>query len=94
MVGTYCTIFIWKRSKRLFHLFCRMMLHAWSLKFFESKPTTDSSLHFHLPVPTAPQSLQTQTQKQRGGGVSSLVGFAGDAVFVAPDPLSALLELH
>jgi hypothetical protein len=56
-----------------------MMLHAWALKFFARGG--------------AGQREGVGGRRGSGGGlVGSLTGFPGDAVFVAPDPLSEFLD--
>ena len=62
-----------------------MMLHAWSLKFYAAVPPSQAA----VAVPgnaAAPTCGVGQTRR------GSLLGFAGDAAFVAPDPLSPFLE--
>jgi hypothetical protein len=57
----------------------RMMLHAWALKFFARSG--------------AGQRGGVGGRRGSGGGlVGSLTGFPGDAVFVAPDPISEFLD--
>jgi len=111
-----------------------MMLHAWSLKFFEAEPTVSSRVlsqntkligvgsgsgggeggggggeggegdrgergRLVEDYSRNSNSSRGLVEKGEGGGaiaktgsISSLVGFAGDAVFVAPDPLSQFFD--
>ena len=59
-----------------------MMLHAWALKFFARGGPGQSH-------------ERGGVGGRRGSGgvlVGALTGFPGDAVFVAPDPLSEFLD--
>jgi 23S rRNA-/tRNA-specific pseudouridylate synthase len=59
----------------------RMMLHAWSLKFYETgSPNSNASPTGGAGIPFSHSSR------------SSLLGFPGDIAFVAPDPLSPVFE--
>jgi hypothetical protein len=76
----------------------RMMLHAWSLKFFPPHPadTVRESAGDGGRVERGGWQVEGSVagDGRRGhGGGAALVGFSGDAVFVAPDPLSDFLEV-
>jgi tRNA pseudouridine32 synthase / 23S rRNA pseudouridine746 synthase len=63
----------------------RMMLHAWSLKFYETvSPTRNADSNAS---PTGGAGIPFSHSSR-----SSLLGFPGDVAFVAPDPLSPVFE--
>jgi hypothetical protein len=65
----------------------RMMLHVWALKFFARGGAGQKE------GGSGAERGGVEGRRGSGGGlVGSLTGFPGDAVFVAPDPLTEFLD--